>query len=520
MSREGLKIEDGGFAVYSPKHLGKINAMRRAASTPDSDGPIIPTKGQALFTTAEEMNGEPASCMNCVFLRNDKHCALIGPRIPVEKFVKEEVEYFPCCSMQTCGISKNPDYITSSDPDYIGLVWINAPKVGQEHGGANCFVGGTEIFTGGDFVPIEDIRKGMDIQGGVVLDTIRRMTQTLQEVKIVGWPDAITCTPEHRWLTRRGWVEAKNLHIGDALVTPQIESQRSEYSTEFWWAVGLWIAEGSTAIYTPKGKKEYVRHSVIWTVGHKERHLLKKVKKIMKRHKFASRQKINRVRTGWRWEIVDKRLALFLQRFGTYCHNKRLTNDAMRLRFKPAMSLLNGYLTGDGHLRKDGQFRATSSSKQLLLDFKMLLGKFELPSTVVVHRRGGSQWHIEGRTGIEKPSWELSISIATQRLKINTIKGVRVITGPEKEVFDLTVTPSHFFVVGGVVVHNCGGCNGGDDCDHFITDGKTEKWDSPTGFCRALQTTVACADVCSLWIDDDQLDWQTAVKIIKEKDAR
>lgn len=145
MSRTGLKIEDGGFPVYTEKQVGKVNALRRAHSLPEVDTPIIPTKGQALFTTSEEMNDEPASCQNCLFIRNDKRCALIGPRIPIQKITNNDIEYWPCCSMHTYGVSKNPDYLASCDPDYMGLVWINAPKPGLEHGGANC--GGCE---GGD----------------------------------------------------------------------------------------------------------------------------------------------------------------------------------------------------------------------------------------------------------------------------------------------------------------------------------------------------------------------------------
>jgi hypothetical protein len=146
MSRDVVQIEKGGFPVYSADQVQKVNAMRRAKSLPAIGSPIVPTKGEALFTTAEEMHDEPASCVNCVFLRNDKRCALIGPRIPIRRltYPKKEtadsipIEYFPCCSMHTYGTSKNPDFIASGDPDYMGLIWINAPKPGNEQGGANC----------------------------------------------------------------------------------------------------------------------------------------------------------------------------------------------------------------------------------------------------------------------------------------------------------------------------------------------------------------------------------------------
>jgi len=156
LSRANLKIEDGGFPIYQSKNLSKINAMRMAFSAPESDEPVINTKGEALFTTAEEMNYEPASCYNCQFY-NEKGetCGLIGKRLTIKKIIwpkeatpdAKQIEYWPCCSMQLYGEPNKGEaiYRATSDPDNLGLLWINAPKVGQEYGGANC--GGVE---GGD----------------------------------------------------------------------------------------------------------------------------------------------------------------------------------------------------------------------------------------------------------------------------------------------------------------------------------------------------------------------------------
>lgn len=62
---------------------------------------------------------------------------------------------------------------------------------------------------------------------------------------------------------------------------------------------------------------------------------------------------------------------------------------------------------------------------------------------------------------------------------------------------------------------NCGGGHGGDDCDHYITDGPIEKWDAPQGQCRVLQHTVDNGDVCTAWRDDDELSWQDAQQLMK-----
>lgn len=52
---------------------------------------------------------------------------------------------------------------------------------------------------------------------------------------------------------------------------------------------------------------------------------------------------------------------------------------------------------------------------------------------------------------------------------------------------------------------NCGGVKGGDDCDHYITYGKAEKWDTTEAYCRVLAHDVAAGAVCTAWRDDDIL---------------
>lgn len=61
---------------------------------------------------------------------------------------------------------------------------------------------------------------------------------------------------------------------------------------------------------------------------------------------------------------------------------------------------------------------------------------------------------------------------------------------------------------------NCGGGNGGDDCDHYLVR-SGDKWENPQGVCRVLQHTVDNGDVCTAWRDDDILDWQEAQQLMK-----
>jgi hypothetical protein len=63
---------------------------------------------------------------------------------------------------------------------------------------------------------------------------------------------------------------------------------------------------------------------------------------------------------------------------------------------------------------------------------------------------------------------------------------------------------------------NCGGVEGGDDCDHYLVK-SGEKWDNPQGYCRVLAHVVDAGDVCAAWRDDDELDWDEAQQLLEGK---
>jgi len=139
-----------GFLRYKAKNLSKINSMRRAISQP-TQADIVPVlnKGQVLFVPAAMMENQPASCYNCGFYNHNQSCQLIGGLVRIRKFTypreatadAKRIEYWPCCGMHSFG---EPNYGPAhycdhpSDPSDLDLLWINAPRPGQEQGGANC----------------------------------------------------------------------------------------------------------------------------------------------------------------------------------------------------------------------------------------------------------------------------------------------------------------------------------------------------------------------------------------------
>src|ERR1700732_2156108 len=98
------EVERGGFVVYGPEQLPKVDSMRRDKSQPDFYGVPILTDAEVVFTTAKELGDKPASCYTCKEQTSQITCERLGPNIKVAKVTGssdsgEPIEYWPCCSM-------------------------------------------------------------------------------------------------------------------------------------------------------------------------------------------------------------------------------------------------------------------------------------------------------------------------------------------------------------------------------------------------------------------------------------
>jgi hypothetical protein len=144
VSRDGLSIETGGFAIYPATKATalKVNRQRRAESLVQIEDPPILDKASVLFETGERWHDRPCSCYTCEKLNlKAGTCYLHGPRIKTTRFIAEGIEYWPDCGKAQFGEPNKGEAkyaATFDDPDYTGLGFINAPKVGLEYSGANC----------------------------------------------------------------------------------------------------------------------------------------------------------------------------------------------------------------------------------------------------------------------------------------------------------------------------------------------------------------------------------------------
>ena len=88
--------------------------------------------------------------------------------------------------------------------------------------GWNCFYQGTPVLTANGWKNIDSIKKGELVVGGS--GEFREVTATLARpfkgelVTIITKGEKTTCTPNHRFCTRRGWIVAENLNKGDIII--------------------------------------------------------------------------------------------------------------------------------------------------------------------------------------------------------------------------------------------------------------------------------------------------------------
>lgn len=87
---------------------------------------------------------------------------------------------------------------------------------------------------------------------------------------------------------------------------------------------------------------------------------------------------------------------------------------------------------------------------------------------------------------------------------------------PDSIGFGYVNAPAPGQALGGT---NCGGQNGGDDCDNYITKGD-DKRKEDQAFCRVLQKEVGNCDCCAAWTDDDWVTWQKGQELLKDLDSR
>ena len=274
------------------------------------------------------------------------------------------------------------------------------------------------------------------------------------KVHIEGLPFPETVTLDHRYMTTGDeWVEAQHLVKEDTEIAYPIDMTTVGHheDEEFWWAVGLWWADGNL----------HGENQVTWTVS--DPAIEGRLMELLHSHGFkgrgSSRRGCKQITFAWP-EFYD--LVATMYRGEGKGKGKRDKVPTMLMEHLPSnlqQSLVFGYYDGDGSYDKSrGGSIFTSTSLEGLLSLRRMLMRLGQPCSIRRGRAASYADTIEGRKVASRDSYSLRISPNPDGVRIKNgvlYSRVKLIEwAGEKEFIPIT-TEDHTYITHFGRSHNC-----------------------------------------------------------------
>jgi DNA modification methylase len=340
-----------------------------------------------------------------------------------------------------------------------------------------CLAIGSLVLTKNQgYIPIENVTNNDYVlthkgRWRKVLVSHSTGVQPVVQVKAHGVP-GIMLTPDHKLWTRTvrdipwaeshsktdackrdpEWIESKNT-VGSYvnLKLPPIEDA-SVQDHAYWFVVGRWIADGHIS-----GRND----SYVISCG---KH---RITELVNNLGVYGGNSLNDTGSSVQITLKDKDFKLrdTLSLCGRGASNKRIPPNAYTLPPEYAKSLLDGYLSGDGHYHENrSRFMATTVSKTLALGLSMLAQRaYGSIASVYLGRKAGTTV-IEERTVNTKQEYIVSFDIQIKErakgspfiLDDGAWKKVRSCDeSSEIETWNLRVEEDESYTAEGCIVKNC-----------------------------------------------------------------
>jgi len=351
----------------------------------------------------------------------------------------------------------------------------------------HCLLPGNKVLSSLGYINIEDVKENDEVlstEGYCKVKAIanKYTSDTCYSFKLFANPDELHVTSDHKILTNNGWKKAEEINIKDKLFCPKPTKKYAnldflklkapgkekpfDYKAledeDFWFCVGLWVAEGCITY----GRKTGNHNSVRYTLNSLEENIIIYVKNTLKKYGVDLNYKVSK--NTIQAKCTNYHLARLLENFGRGALNKRIPEFVFSLDEPKLVSLLKGIYVGDG-CSHEKYLRIASSSLSLLQGIRLCLLQLNCPSSIMYVRKEKKSKKVCGKECNINKSWELrtvcdkllpvkdpmifeSISVTDKGCYFN-IKNISsyLYEGP---VYDIQ-TESGDFLVEGCIVHNC-----------------------------------------------------------------
>ena len=263
---------------------------------------------------------------------------------------------------------------------------------------------------------------------------------------------------------KKMWVDAKDLRIGDWLVTPKVTSKKDNFSKisficnkkcknkpldittpdkDLAWMFGFYIGDGNTTN----------NHKVSFTFSSNEVEFLNRLKTAF--DKLGLKISYKNFGKFYRVHCYSSVLARFFNdNFGKYSKDRIIPKFLMQKGWC-LDSLINGIWCADGYYTKQNKKEICMNSKKLIYQIRHILIEKGIKPTICVLKNSTSTYKTDNkRYAICIENKSRSNQKDCDKFIYNPIKSLKYFN-KKTIVYNLEVSNSHTFIVDGVSTHNC-----------------------------------------------------------------
>lgn len=345
-----------------------------------------------------------------------------------------------------------PQYADRNYGDISKIDWEKVPDFDLFTYSFPCGLEGTMVKTSSGYKDISKILVGDMVithnnRYREVVRTMSRVCDSHYIIKAVGCD--LRLTAEHPlWALRDGveqWVKVKDLKKSDRLsyCIPSV-TKASSLSKSYLWLLGRYVADGFI--------NKHLYNSVEFAIGNKKVEYFLNNIPISLKDRFKTCQK-----SCVEFRVADKELHDLCLEFGNGSLNKRIPQWVLELPNDQIDIFLDGYFSGDGHVRYRSGTKVlmfSTVSKELFLGIQMLLMKrYNKVCSLSVRcdeRKNTFNDTYNGQLAFSEKDCQTRIGfrIFVPIRKIEKING-------DVQVFNLEVAEDNSYTCDNVNTHNC-----------------------------------------------------------------
>ena len=341
------------------------------------------------------------------------------------------------------------------------------PKIDLLIGGSPCFTKGNLVMTNKGYVPIEEIKIG-----DMVLTHKNRYKKVINiggeykktyQIKAQG-STIITTTHEHPFYCYKGgdftWKDIAKFDKSDKVVSLKLKNIKDDesFSDIDLYILGRFLADGCCYKTKRKNRKDSYIYKFKISVG---KHELEDFKK-----KVDDRFNYIEERTVYNAFIYSKEWVEIGKTFGHLAHNKYIPNYILDLPIERLKIFIDGYMDGDGTLRKNGFLKAVTVSEKLALTLSLAIQKCYNGLNILKIDKP-KKYKIENRIVNQRDVYEIyykkdicnnsRYKVIEDYISYKLTKSKIKETNKLEQVFNIEVEDDNSYVVNNLIVHNCQG---------------------------------------------------------------